>query len=111
MEILHDQGKASFAEILLAWLTDCTSRRIGPERLVIRTAVVVTGEPKKAGNPQDEKRRRVAEKAGVPGRLGTEEGVRRRAEELGRIKRRDIRAKGVVVALPRCPGGVNQKRA
>src|ERR1700722_12302750 len=111
MEILQDQGKASFAKILLTWLTDSTRRWISPEGLVIGTPVVITGEPKKPGNPQDEKRRREAEKAGVPGRLGPEECVRRRAEQLGRIKRRDIGAKGVVVALPRRPGGVNQKRA
>jgi hypothetical protein len=51
MEILQDEGKASFAKILLAWLTDSTCWRIGPEGLVIGTAVVVTGEPKKAGDP------------------------------------------------------------
>src|SRR5580658_8575348 len=51
MEILQDQGKASFAKIRLARLADRTRWWIRPERLVIRAAIVVTGESKEAGNP------------------------------------------------------------
>ena len=87
MEILHDQGKASFAEIRLARLADRARRRIGPERLVVGAAVVVTGEAEEPRYPQDEKRRREMHKVRIPSRLGAEECVGRGAEELRRIER------------------------
>jgi hypothetical protein len=87
MEILHDQGEASLAQIRLAWFTDCARRRIGPERLVIRAPVVVTGEPEEARDPKDEKRGREVQKTGIPGWFGTEQCVRRGPEEFGRIER------------------------
>ena len=86
MEILHDQGKASFAEIGLARLTYRARRRVGPKRLVVGAAVVVTGEAKEARYPQDKKRRRKVHKIRIPRRLGTEEGVGRGAEEFRRIE-------------------------
>src|ERR1700722_12987252 len=100
MEILQDQRKASFAEIALARLADGARRRVGPERLVIGAAVVVAGEPEEAWNPEDEQRRGEVQKAGVPRRPGTEQGVRGGTEELRRVKRRDIGSKCVGGALP-----------
>jgi len=37
--------------------------------------------------------------------------VRRTAPQLGRVERRDVRAEGVILALKRCPIGVDQERA
>src|SRR5580700_10389457 len=82
MEILHDQGKASFAEIGLARLAYRTRWRVSPERLVIGTAVVVTGQAKKARYPQDKKRWREVHKTRIPRRLGAEECVGRGTEEF-----------------------------
>ncbi len=66
MVILQNQRKASFAEILLARLAHRARRRIGPERFVVCAAVVVTGQPEKAGYPENEKRRRKRQKARIP---------------------------------------------
>src|SRR5438093_1048953 len=58
MHVLHDQRKRTLAEISFARLTNRACGRIRPERFVIRAAIVVTGQSKSAGRPQDQKRRR-----------------------------------------------------
>ena len=103
MEILQDQRKASFAEIGLARLADGARRRIGPERFVVRAAVVVTGEPEEAGYPKNEKRRRKRQKARIPMRLGAEERVRanrRRARENRKGRCRGRRCSGCSATPP-----------
>ena len=90
MEILHDQRKTSLAEIGLARLADGAGGRVGPERLIVGAAIVVTGEAKQAGDPENQQRGRERQKAGEPGRLGTEPGVRRIAEDLRGVERRDV---------------------
>src|SRR5947209_5672916 len=54
MHVLQDERQGALPEIARAWLTDGTARRIGPERLVIRAAVVVAGKAKTGGTRQDE---------------------------------------------------------
>src|SRR5205085_9514520 len=58
VNILHDQRKEALAQIGLARLPDCAGGRIGPERFVIRAAIVVAGESKKAWRPKNQERRR-----------------------------------------------------
>src|SRR5713101_5222282 len=86
MDVLQDQRKRLLTPIALARLTDGAGRGIRPERLVVRAAVVIARQPKAAGENQDEKGRRVAQRRRPPAWLGAEPGVRRVAEELGRIE-------------------------
>src|SRR5437764_11177660 len=51
VHVLHDERERAFAKIRFAWLTDSAGRRIGPERFVVRTAIVITGQPKSARRP------------------------------------------------------------
>ena len=111
MEVLQNQGKASFAEITLARLAYRARGRVGPERFVVCAAVVITGQPEEARDPKDEERRGKVQKARIPRRLGAEQGMRGTAEDFGRVKRRNVGSKRVVAVLPRRPCGVNQKRA
>src|ERR1700733_14549243 len=48
MKVLHNERKGSFPQITLPGLTHRTCRRIGPERFVIRAAVVVAGQTEQA---------------------------------------------------------------
>ena len=76
VKVLQDQRKAALAEIGFARLAYRARRRIGPERLVVRTAVVVAGEPEQAGNPEDQQRGREGQEIRKPRRLRTEPGMR-----------------------------------
>src|SRR5262245_18026018 len=58
MDVLEDQRKLSLAAIIVSRLTDRTCRRIRPKCFVVRAAIVITGEPKSARSPKDQKRRR-----------------------------------------------------
>jgi hypothetical protein len=53
MEVLHDQWKVTFAKVRLSWLADGTCRRVGPERLIVSAAIVVTGEAEESRYPED----------------------------------------------------------
>jgi hypothetical protein len=53
MEVLHDEREAPFTEIAFAGLANGASRRIGPKRFVVCTAIVVAGESEEAGYPED----------------------------------------------------------
>ena len=110
MKILHDQRKTSFAQIRLARLAHGARRRVRPERLVIRPAIVIAGHAEQAGDPENEQRRRERKKARIPSGFRAEQGVRRASKQLRRIKRRNIGAKGVVAVLESRPVGVDQKR-
>ena len=57
MHILHDEREGTFAEIGFARFADGAGRRIGPERFVIRAAVIIAGETKTARRPQNQQRR------------------------------------------------------
>src|SRR5262245_25972467 len=84
MDVLHDQWKVTFAPVALARLADGTGRRVGPERLVVGAAIVVTRQTKSTGRPEDQHGRRDPDRQ--PRGLGAEPGVihrtghRRRAE-------------------------------
>src|SRR5580658_6350705 len=108
MKILQDKGKGMLSQISLAGLAHRARRRIGPERFVIRAAVVVTGHAKQAGYPENEQSRRKRQIARVPTRLRTKQRMRRAAEKLGRIERRDVRPKGVMAVLERRPVCIDQ---
>ncbi len=110
MEILQDEREASLAEIAFAWFTHSTRRRISPERLIVRAAVVITRQAKEAWNPEHKECRGERQKARIPSRLRAQKRVRRVAKKLRRIKRRDIRSEGVVAVLKRRPRGVHDKR-
>src|ERR1700681_2280762 len=75
VHVLHDQGERAFAEIRLARFADRASGRVGPETFVIGAAVVITGEAKTAGRPQDQKRRRKQKPRRPPSRFGAEPTV------------------------------------
>src|SRR5439155_15949824 len=109
MDVLQDQRKRLLAPIALARLADGAGRGIRPERLIVRAAVVVARQPKAAGENQDEKGRRVAQHRGPPAWLGAEPGVRRVAEELGRIEGREVGRVGVVFSLQSRPRRVDEE--
>ena len=105
-------GNECSPQIALARLADGAGGRIGPERLVVRAAVVVAGEPEAAGHPQDQQRRR--ERAET---AATTPGFGRRtsacgdvAEEQRRVERREVRAELVVRVLEPRPGRVDDER-
>src|SRR5215204_1256101 len=51
MNILQNQRKFSFAPVAAPRFADRARRRVCPERLVIRAAIVVTGKSESAGRP------------------------------------------------------------
>src|SRR6185369_10649171 len=53
VDVLDDEGEITFAEVAFARFADGAVGGIGPERLVIRAAIVVAGETKSAGSPED----------------------------------------------------------
>src|SRR3954466_5245754 len=57
MDVLHDQRERALAEIRLARLANGAVRRIGPERLVIRAAIVIARHPEQTGKRQEHQRR------------------------------------------------------
>ena len=54
VDVLDDERKRAFTQITLARLADGAIHRIGPERLVIGTAIIVTGKAKTRRRPQDQ---------------------------------------------------------
>ena len=58
VDVLQDEREGPLAQIALPRLADGAVRRIGPERLVVRAAVVVAGDPEQPGKRQDDQRRR-----------------------------------------------------
>src|SRR5262249_29888144 len=109
VDVLQDEREGPLAEIRLARLADRAVRRISPERLVVRAAVVIAGDPEAAGRPENQERRRERQRAGPPSRLWPEPGVRALTEEERRIERREVRAKFEVLALKRSPRRVHDE--
>ena len=54
VHILHDERERTFTPITLARLTDGARGRIGPERFVVRSAVVIAGDPKASRRPENQ---------------------------------------------------------
>src|SRR5687767_6242975 len=54
VHVLHDQREGTLAEIRFSRFAHGAGRRIGPERLVIGAAIVITGEPQSARRPENE---------------------------------------------------------
>ena len=112
--VLQNQRERVLAEVRLARLADGARRRIGPERLVVGAAVVITGEAEQAGKRQDEERRR--ERQRVPATSPASVRTRRARgggspanEELRRVERRQVRAERVVRVLERRPRRVHDE--
>ena len=64
MDVLQNQRKRSLPQILLTRLADGARRRVGPERLVVRAAIVVAGDAEPARRPQNQQRRRKRKRGG-----------------------------------------------
>ena len=109
MNVLQNKWERAFAEIRFARLAHGAGRRISPESFIISASVIVTGEAKSAGRPKNQERWRKQHPMWPPTRLGDEPAVRRRAENLRRIKRGKIRTEKVVRSLKRRPGRVNDE--
>ena len=109
MHVLHDQRERAFSPVALARFADRARRRVRPERLVVSAAVVVAGEAKAAGGPQDQERRRERERARPPGRMLPEPRVRTVTVEQRRVERREVRAGFVVRPLKGGPRRVDDK--
>src|SRR5438093_6552648 len=109
MHILHYERERSFAPVAFARLTDSTRRRISPECFVICAAVVVTGDTKSRGRPQNQQSRRENEPAGPPARFRSKPTVWRIAENFGRIKRRDVIINEVIFSMKRSPSGIDNE--
>jgi hypothetical protein len=110
VNVLDDQREGVFAAIRLARLTDRTRRRVGPERLVVRAAVVVAREAEQAGKGQDQKGRRKRQPSRPPSGLRSEPRVRGIAPNLGRVKRGEVRSIRVVSVLKRGPRSLDDER-
>src|ERR1051325_4991465 len=57
VDVLDDQRKRALPAVAFARLSDGAVERIGPECLVVRPAVVVTGNPEPGGKWKDQERR------------------------------------------------------
>src|ERR1700742_4224706 len=90
MEVLEYKRQIPFSEIILSRLADSARRWIGPERFVVRSAVVIAGEPKQTGDPKDQECRREREERRIPGGFAMKPCVRRIAPDFRRIEGRDI---------------------
>src|SRR5712691_656083 len=99
VNVLHDEREGTLAEISFARLPHCARRRVCPKGFVISAAVVITGEPKSARRPQNQKRRRKQQPRGPPTWFWSQPTVRRVTENFRRIKRRDIVAKIIMGSL------------
>src|SRR5215203_5334347 len=58
MNVLQNERKLFLASIFVSRLADGARGRVGPKRLVICPAIVITGESKSARGPQYQDRRR-----------------------------------------------------
>ncbi len=83
-------GNELFAQKFFARFADGAVEWVGPERLVIGAAIIITGETKTGRRPQNQKRRRKRQPRRPPAGFWTKNGMRRGAEEFRRIKRRQI---------------------
>src|SRR3982751_2576279 len=111
MRILKDQRECALAEVRFARLAHGAGRRIGPEGLVISTAVVIAREAKQPGDPEDQQRGREGQETWIPRWFRSEPSVGRIAENFGGVKRRDVRAVRVITVLESGPVCINQKSA
>ena len=110
VQVLHDERERVLAPVARPRLAHPARRRVVPERLVVGPAVVVAGEPEADRRPQNQERGRERYRARPPARSRPEQAVRRVAEDLGRVERREIRPEVVVLALERRPRGVHDER-
>src|SRR5579883_2278883 len=92
VQVLHGPGKRGLSAVALARLADGAPRRVGKKGAVIRLAIIVAGPTE----PQDYRERYDRHR----------EEVARDFEELGRIERREIRARLEVPVLPGGPESV-----
>ena len=56
VHILHDEWERTLAPIALARFAHCAGRRISPECLVIRAAIIITREAEATRRPKNKKR-------------------------------------------------------
>ena len=110
VQVLDEQRPLGLAAVFVARLADGAGGRVGPERLVVGAAVVVAGHPEREREDQDQHRRRVADERDRPGPPPrAEDRVRRIAEQLRRIQRREVVAVVVVLALQQRPRHVDDE--
>src|SRR5947207_5764081 len=53
VHVLHDERERALAQICFARLAHRARWRIGPERFVVRAAIVITGQSKSARRPKN----------------------------------------------------------
>ena len=109
MDVLQHERERVFAPVTVARLTDRARRRIAPEGLVVRAAVVVAGQSKQPGNRQDQQRRRKRQPRRPGRRPWTKPAVRGVAEAARGVKRGKIRPVSVVLALEGGPRRVHDE--
>src|SRR5439155_11498612 len=109
VHILHNERERTLAPIALARFPYGACGWIGPERLVVCTAVVITGQPKSSGRPKNQQRRREKEPTRPPRGLRPKPAVRRIAENFRRIKWRDVIANEIILPLKRRPRGIDDE--
>src|SRR5215831_2104684 len=103
MHVLQEEREVPLAEVARSWLANGTTRRIGPERLVVRASIVVARKPEKPRERQNDQRGRERQQRWPPARLRAEPCGLRVTKNLGRVKRRQIWPVGVVRVLERRP--------
>src|SRR5688500_14491174 len=109
VNVLDDERKRIFAKVSFTRLADSAARRVSPERLVVRAAVVVAREAKSCRERQDDQRRGERKKCRPPAWLRTEPAGGRIAEQQRRVERREVVPVLVMRVLESGPGCVCQK--
>ena len=54
MDVLHDEGKGTLAQIRRSRFAHGAGGRIGPKGLIVSTSIIIAGKPEPAGRPQDQ---------------------------------------------------------
>src|SRR5438552_9445359 len=109
MHILHDERERPFAPIAPARLAYRACGQIGPERLIVRPAIVITGQPESSRRPKNNQRGRKDEPMWPPVRLRSKPTMRRIAKKFRRIKWRNVIAEKIIRSLKCRPGGINDE--
>src|SRR3954465_4269402 len=89
VDVLDYERKISLAAVAVAGLADGAVRRVRPEAFVVRSPIVVAGEPESGGKRQDQQRGRKRQKRRNPRWPGAvDPGVRRVGKKQRRVERR-----------------------
>ena len=112
VDVLEDERKRSLAAVALARLADGAVRRIGPERLVVRAAIVVAGEAEAGrGRAGSAAPARTAASTATTPACGPNHACGESPNSSRRVERREVWPVRVVRVLERRPRRVDDESA